>query len=210
MWLNLAIRLKAKKAVTGRSSIWPNSKEPGKFVEGEVRLGLISGEQVEVVSGVQAIEHSSTAAVSPRASVEICHSGVGRGGERCLRSIDSPRTEPVRADRDVLAGGQHRRRGRICDQFRRRCGCGRCEPRAARSRRDRGLGPHRHLLGSCTSTSSTSRRPGTNHRHLSRLTDVRSNAITRSSRDEPGVQGRRGKNHRTANRVLAGSDCKYG
>src|SRR4029450_1942766 len=31
-----------------------NPKEPGKFVEREVRLGQISGEQVEVVSGLQA------------------------------------------------------------------------------------------------------------------------------------------------------------
>ena len=30
-----------------------NSKEPGKFVEREVRLGQTSGEQVEVVSGLQ-------------------------------------------------------------------------------------------------------------------------------------------------------------
>jgi multidrug efflux pump subunit AcrA (membrane-fusion protein) len=30
-----------------------NRKEPGKFVEREVRLGPTSGEQIEVVSGVQ-------------------------------------------------------------------------------------------------------------------------------------------------------------
>ena len=30
-----------------------NPKDPGKFVEREVRLGQTSGEQVEVVSGVQ-------------------------------------------------------------------------------------------------------------------------------------------------------------
>ena len=46
---------KAVQNVGDRTVVYlANPKEPGKFVEREVRLGQTSGEQVEVVSGVQA------------------------------------------------------------------------------------------------------------------------------------------------------------
>ena len=50
----LRVPRNAVQNVGGRTVVYlANPKEPGKFIEREVRLGAISGEQVEVVSGVQ-------------------------------------------------------------------------------------------------------------------------------------------------------------
>ena len=137
------------------------------------------------------------------ASVDICHSGAGKGGERCRRS-------------------SHSRRDRTCGpiaSYLRAVNTGANEEFPANfaddavvvdvSRELRGLdaitslGHRRHLRG-----SRALRRPG---RHKARrgqtivtvkIDGTLNGPDTRSSCDEPRVHGRRGEDHRTANRVL--------